>query len=87
VITAIPSERCVEELYSKATGNRLEVSCDTVPEPVAVRYGWSNLPPGGLMNARERPAYPFRSDTWPLIPHQSAGAYDVENTGFLRGAQ
>jgi sialate O-acetylesterase len=64
--------------------NRLEVFCDTVPEPVAVRYGWSNLPAGGLMNARELPAYPFRSDTWPLIPHQSTGAYEVEKAGFLK---
>ncbi|NRA96192.1 MAG: hypothetical protein HRU14_08295 [Planctomycetes bacterium] len=56
----------------------VEVWSDAVPEPVAVRYGWSNLPLGSLMNARELPAYPFRSDTWPLVPHQSTGAYEVE---------
>jgi sialate O-acetylesterase len=60
--------------------NRLEIFSDSVPDPIAVRYGWSNLPVGGLMNARELPAYPFRSDTWPLTPHQSTGAYEVENT-------
>jgi len=58
--------------------NRLEVWSDDVPEPVAVRYGWSNLPAGGLMNGRELPAYPFRTDTWPLVPHQSTGAYQVD---------
>ncbi len=63
--------------------NRLEVFSNSVTDPVAVRYGWSNLPLGGLMNSRELPAYPFRSDTWPLIPHQSTGAYEVENTGLL----
>ena len=47
-----------------------------VTAPVAVRYAWSNLPLGSLMNARELPAYPFRSDDWPLIPHQSQGAYE-----------
>lgn len=47
------------------------------PEPVTVRYGWSNLPAGGLMNSRELPAYPFRTDTWPLTPHQSTGSYEV----------
>ena len=51
---------------------------DEIKEPVAVRYGWSNLPAGGLMNARELPAYPFRTDTWPLTPHQSTGSYQVE---------
>mgnify|MGYP002636170565 FL=1 len=50
---------------------------DDVAEPVAVRYGWSNLPAGGLMNARELPAYPFRTDDWPMTPHQSTGSYDV----------
>ncbi len=55
----------------------LVVWSDEVPEPVAVRYGWSNLPAGGLMNSRELPAYPFRTDTWPLTPHQSTGSYEV----------
>lgn len=51
---------------------------DAVKTPIAVRYGWSNLPVGGLMNGRELPAYPFRTDTWPMVPHQSKGAYEVE---------
>lgn len=51
---------------------------DEVKEPRAVRYAWSNLPMGGLMNARELPAYPFRTDTWPITPHQSTGDYEVE---------
>ena len=55
--------------------NHLRVWCDEVPAPVAVRYAWSNLPLGSLMNARELPAYPFRSDDWPLTPHQSKGDY------------
>jgi sialate O-acetylesterase len=58
--------------------NQLEVWSDEVPAPLAVRYAWSNLPMGGLMNARELPAYPFRSDKWPLVPHQSTGEYRVE---------
>jgi len=58
--------------------NKLEVWCEDVPEPVAVRYAWSNLPVGRLMSFRELPAYPFRSDTWPLVPHQSTGAYELK---------
>ena len=50
---------------------------DAVPKPVAARYSWSNLPVGRLMNGRELPAYPFRTDTWPLTPHQSTGSYVV----------
>lgn len=55
----------------------LVVWSEEVPQPVAVRYGWSNLPAGGLMNRRELPAYPFRTDTWPMTPHQSTGSYEV----------
>jgi sialate O-acetylesterase len=57
---------------------------DEVAEPVALRYGWSNLPAGGLMNARELPAYPFRTDDWPMTPHQSTGSYDVNAPDSLR---
>lgn len=52
---------------------------DNVPEPVAARYAWSNLPLGSLMNFRELPAYPFRTDDWPLAPHQSTGEYRVRD--------
>jgi len=54
---------------------QVEIWCDEVKDPVAVRYAFSNLPIGGLMNAREIPAYPFRSDDWPMTPHQSTGSY------------
>ena len=54
----------------------VEVWCDAVAAPVSVRYAWSNLPLGSLMNGRELPAYPFRSDDWPLQPHRSEGRYE-----------
>jgi len=57
---------------------RLEVWCDAVPKPVAVRYAVSNLPIGGLENSRHLPAYPFRTDNWPITPHQSTGSYEVD---------
>ena len=53
----------------------VEVFCEDVPAPVAVRYAWSNLPLGTLMNGKELPAYPFRSDDWPIEPHRSEGSY------------
>lgn len=58
--------------------NAVEVWSDEVKKPVAVRYAVSNLPVGSLMNSRELPAYPFRTDTWPLVPHQSTGEFHVE---------
>ncbi|MBT7852404.1 MAG: hypothetical protein HN675_03725 [Opitutae bacterium] len=51
---------------------------EDIKEPVAVRYAFSNLPMGGLMNGREIPAYPFRTDNWPITPHQSTGSYEVD---------
>ena len=30
------------------------------------------------MSFRQLPACPFRADTWPLVPHRSTGAYEVE---------
>ena len=54
---------------------KLLVWSDEVPQPVAARYAWSNLPVGRLMNQLELPAYPFRTDDWPLTPHQSTGDY------------
>jgi sialate O-acetylesterase len=54
---------------------KLLVWSDDVKQPVAARYAWSNLPVGRLMNHLELPAYPFRTDDWPLTPHQSTGDY------------
>ena len=74
--------------HARARVNKSDYSVivwnDEVSEPVAVRYGWSNLPAGGLMNARELPAYPFRTDDWPMTPHQSTGSYDVNSPDSLR---
>jgi hypothetical protein len=61
---------------SKDKRAQLIVWCEKVPNPVAVRYASSNLPVGGLMNGRELPAFPFRSDNWPITPHQSTGSYE-----------
>ena len=43
------------------------VSHPDVPDPVAVRYNWSDNPQGNLYNAQYLPAYPFRSDDWPGV--------------------
>lgn len=42
----------------------LVVSSPQVPEPVAVRYAWTNAPAANLYNGAGLPAAPFRSDDW-----------------------
>ena len=45
-------------------GESLVVSAPEVPEPVAVRYAWTNSPAASLFNGAGLPAAPFRSDAW-----------------------
>jgi len=56
-------------------GSHVLVSADSVANPVAVRYGWSNAPEDiNLFNADGFPASPFRTDNWPGVT-DSAGFY------------
>ncbi|MDB4404406.1 sialate O-acetylesterase [Akkermansiaceae bacterium] len=76
------SDQVFHHALARVVGGRgktpeVEVWCDAVTDPVAVRYAWSNLPLGTLMNGKELPAFPFRSDTWPLKPHYGEDLYHV----------
>jgi len=44
-------------------GNQVVVSEKGIKKPVAVRYGWSNVPDVNLFNVEGFPASPFRTDT------------------------
>ncbi len=57
-----------EPAQAKIDGNTVVVSSAQVPEPVAVRYGWSDAPRCNLYNKEMLPASPFRTDDWPEIP-------------------
>src|SRR5262249_48885566 len=48
-------------------GDRVVVSSPAVPKPVAVRYGWADLPVVRLWNQDGLPASPFRTDDFPLL--------------------
>ncbi|HIA48290.1 MAG TPA: sialate O-acetylesterase [Candidatus Hydrogenedentes bacterium] len=50
-------------------GKRIVVSSDTVPAPIAVRYGWANNPDCNLYNEAGLPASPFRTDDWQLTTY------------------
>ena len=47
-------------------GYAVRLTSDKVPNPVAVRYGYGPFKPGNLHNTEGLPAYPFRTDSWPL---------------------
>ncbi len=50
---------------ARIEGNRVIVWNPQVPNPVAVRYAWSNSPEApGLYNREGLPAAPFRTDNW-----------------------
>jgi sialate O-acetylesterase len=52
---------------ARIDGNSVVVSSPSAPNPVAVRYGWSNNPAVNLINGADLPATPFRTDNWPGI--------------------
>jgi sialate O-acetylesterase len=52
---------------ARIEGDRIIVSSDQVPVPLAVRYGWAINPKGNLYNGAGLPASPFRTDDWPGV--------------------
>ncbi len=50
---------------AKIDGDKVIVSSDKVPNPVAVRYAWAENPTCNLANAAGLPASPFRTDDFP----------------------
>ncbi len=47
--------------------NKIQIQSASVPNPVAVRYAWSNCPVNGLFyNSYDLPLTPFRTDDWTL---------------------
>jgi sialate O-acetylesterase len=46
-------------------GSSVVVFSEEVPEPIAVRFGWSNTAEPNLFNMEGLPASSFRTDAWP----------------------
>ena len=42
----------------------VEVNCELVEQPAAIRYGWADNPVVNLVNRHGLPAAPFRTDDW-----------------------
>ena len=60
------SDRVWHAADAQINGTTVVVSSAAVPAPVAVRYAWMNNPDSNLENGSGLPAWPFRSDDWPL---------------------
>jgi sialate O-acetylesterase len=60
--TIAGADKMFHPAHAAIDGDTVVVSADEVPQPVAVRYGWANVPEGNLFNASGLPASPFRTD-------------------------
>ncbi len=49
---------------ARIDGDSVVVSRPSVPDPLAVRYGWADNPQCNLYNREGLPASPFRTDNW-----------------------
>jgi sialate O-acetylesterase len=47
--------------------DQVELTCEAVPHPVAVRYAWADNPVCNLYSSEGLPATPFRTDDWPGV--------------------
>lgn len=56
--TFVPAE-------AQIAGDTVKVRASGISKPLAVRYGWSNVPDVNLFNAEGLPASPFRTDVAP----------------------
>ena len=52
--------------YAKLVGNEVVINHPSVMKPVAVRYGWADNPELTLFDSAGLPAFPFRTDNWPV---------------------
>lgn len=58
-------------------GDAVVVFSPSVQQPVAVRYAWADNPgPLDLYNVEGLPAFPFRTDNWPLLTSGKVFLYD-----------
>ena len=51
---------------ARIEAGKVVVGSRAVPQPVAVRYAWADHPIANLVNAAGLPAFPFRTDDFPL---------------------
>jgi sialate O-acetylesterase len=62
--TVAGEDRVFHPAMATIEGDTVVVTSDKVSKPVAVRYGWKNMPVANLANKAGLPASPFRTDEW-----------------------
>lgn len=60
--TVAGTDKVFRPAQAEIRGDTVVVSATGVNQPVAVRYGWANVPEGNLFNQAGLPASPFRTD-------------------------
>jgi sialate O-acetylesterase len=60
--TIAGADKVFHPAQAKIVGETVVVNSAEVSPPVAVRYGWANVPEGNLFNRAGLPASPFRTD-------------------------
>jgi sialate O-acetylesterase len=60
--TIAGADKVFHPAKAEIAGDTVVVASPEVPEPIAVRYGWANVPEGNLFNQAGLPATPFRTD-------------------------
>ena len=70
--TVAGADKVFHVATAEIRGATVVVRSDLVPQPAAVRYGWSNVPEGNLFNKAGLPASPFRTDADEERPQTAA---------------
>ena len=60
--TVAGADQAFRPAQASIRGDTVVVSAKGIAQPVAVRYGWANVPDGNLFNREGLPASPFRTD-------------------------
>jgi sialate O-acetylesterase len=60
--TVAGADKVFHPARAEIRGKTVVVTSEAVRQPVAVRYGWANVPEGNLFNKAGLPASPFRTD-------------------------
>ena len=60
--TIAGADKVFHPAQAKIVGKTVVVNSAEVSQPVAVRYGWANVPEGNLFNRAGLPASPFRTE-------------------------
>jgi sialate O-acetylesterase len=60
--TIAGADKVLHPAQAEIRGDTIVVSATGVNQPIAVRYGWANVPEGNLFNQADLPASPFRTE-------------------------